>query len=291
METEGRATFVLSKNPYPYLELLPLLNYRMTPKQYMQVVEKYTTSAGKLRAFNIGQEYWKLLKTYTFAYCPFCAESYQQRSDTYSLLGWSGFSTELHVKYYKYDKVPENYPNIGCEHLFATQQFLNLHNNSPHERKYISCESGEVPYLTNWFFHDDLETRVVLHALPICRIEDDQFVPSYTVFSLTYFCSDKEALRHRHFAWQAEFGKGDREFYPAGFAFPNDSPTANESYDLPTWAQRGQLGYMDYTHPDVPLRIGVGTMLPTIFQDIQGRRFGYIWRDGNFKRVGPRFTQ
>ncbi len=265
-------------NHYLYQELLTLLDYKVTPTQYVQIVKQYTTRNGTLRPFNIGEDYWEMLTTYTFARCPFCGKVYQQPADTYSLLGWSGFTVGLSKGYYDSPSITEP----PCPHLFATQQFLNLHNHLPFERSYISCDSGETPYLTDWFFPDDLATRVILHALPICRIVDEQFVPSYTVFSLTYFSEDEAQLRQRHFAWQREEGKGDSEYYPAGFVFPSESPSANNAYDLVVWAQRGQLGYIDHTTPGFPLKIGSAAALPAIFQKIEGRRCDYSWRDGTF---------
>lgn len=276
----------MSMNNYPYHELLPLLHHQIAPAQYRQILGQYTTSDGALRPFNIGEDYWQLLTMYTFARCPFCAVTCQQLADTYSLAGWSDFSVALSKGYYRLHNPERHYTHFGCPHLFATQQFLHLHDHLPHERDYLSCDSGEVPYLTNWFFHDDLATRVILHALPICRMVEEQFIAAYTVFSLTYFCEDEKLLRRRHFEWQRKEGKGDPEFYPAGFQFPSEESSADKAYDLVAWAQRGQLGYIDHINSGFPLSIGVGLSLPALYRHILGKRYGYIWRNGTLRDSG-----
>jgi hypothetical protein len=160
---------------------------------------------------------------------------------------------------------------------------LNLHGQRPVEVGYLSNTTGEVPYLTPWFFPADIAGWAVLHALAICGREAEQWVPRYTVFSLTYFSADPQEVRRRQYAGEARRGAGDPEFYP-GMLYPPGTHTQvdyDESlYDLPAWAQRGQLGYMDISNPQLPLRMGPGTALPAMYQHIAGDRRTYVWRKG-----------
>ena len=49
-----------------------------------------------------------------------------------------------------------------------------------------------------------------------------------------------------------------------------------------TLATQGKLGYLDFTQPDLPLRIGPGTQLPALYRNIQGAHYSYMWRNGEF---------
>ena len=46
---------------------------------------------------------------------------------------------------------------------------------------------------------DDIATYVVMSVLPVCLIQNDQFVPTYTAFSLSYFSEDVKEVRRRYF--------------------------------------------------------------------------------------------
>jgi hypothetical protein len=161
-----------------------------------------------------------------------------------------------------------------------------LHDQLPREIEYLNNRTGEVPYLTPWFFQDDMESYVVLHALPICRTESNQFAPTYTMFSLTYFSQDPKLILQRHFAVEAERGKGDPEYHPAT-VYPAGSIYTQHYdetlYDLAQWAVRGQLGWLDFTVADQPLRLGVGSQLPETYQRIHGNRKTYVWRKGSIQ--------
>ena len=161
--------------------------------------------------------------------------------------------------------------------------FLNLHGILPTEMLNIDNEAGGVPFITPWMMPENLETCAVIHALPICRIEGEAFVPRYTLFILAYFSPEPEAVIRQHYATEWERGKDDREFHPRslGTPFIATSPDGQHLYDLQAWAQAGKLGYLDFTDPTLPLRIGKHLQLPTLYQQIAGRQGAYRWRDGH----------
>jgi len=172
-----------------------------------------------------------------------------------------------------------------CPHFFGIHAFLNLHEVPPPNTYYWSNSTGEVPYVTPWFFPDDISTYAVLHALPICRIVDDAFVPTYTVFSVTYFSQDRKEILTRWRERVQNEGLRDPEYYPSLLAIPNSYSSAGRSaqHDLVTWARQGKLGFLDITRPPLPLVVGLGTELPGIYQHIQGRLAKYTWSRGQLK--------
>jgi len=173
-----------------------------------------------------------------------------------------------------------------CAHFFGIHAFLNLHEVPPPNTYYWPNATGEVPYVTPWFFPDDIPTYAVLHALPICRIEEDTFVPTYTVFSLTYFSQDRKEILTRWRERVRNEGLDDPEYYPTLLATPysySDQAHRTARYDLAGWAYRGKLGFLDITQPDLPLSIGKGTELPEIYRNIQGRLAKYTWSRGRLK--------
>ncbi|MGQ0603749.1 MAG: hypothetical protein ACT4QE_18875 [Anaerolineales bacterium] len=270
---------------YPYPPLVPLLQFHRTPDEYRRLKALYLSSlVGGTKYPSPVDEYWRIVPHHTYAYCPICRTQYREPADTHELRGWGPSQDLLQVLY----GVPGEYPtNSPCPHFLGIHAFLNLHGNLPSEITYLENSTGEVPYLTPWFFPGDIESYAVLHALPICRIEADQFVPRYTVFSLTYFNQDPKLVLKRHYAVEAERGKNDPEYDAATVYPPGAIYTGREDetlYDLPSWAARGLLGWLDFTQANTPLQIGVGSKLPEIYQQIQGSRKTYVWRKG---RIHP----
>jgi hypothetical protein len=274
---------------YPYPQLLQLLQHQATALEYQQIIQKYLTSTGSLRGFNRGDDYWQIVPSYLFACCPFCQTRWQQQIDTYSLLGWGGTYSEIGCAVYDLEGGRERGENHvtkhDCQHGLTTHLFLNLHGQSPVEVQYLANNTGEVPRITNWALSDNIESYAVMHALPLCRVEKGQFVPSYTLFILTYFSMAPQTIIHQHYQDESERGKGDKEYYPASLDHPDKRAVAEPYYDLQTWSTKGRLGYLDFTVPDLPLRIGPGTELPAIYQKVPGARYTFTWRKGMFETI------
>lgn len=276
---------------YPYRQLLPLLQFHCSPDEYQRIVSTYSGQYGGLIPKR-GSDYWQIIPVYTYAHCPICHAQYHEQIDTYSILGWNSY---LDLQHELYIEPETNYPlSQPCPHFLGLHAFLSLHDNQPTEVPDLENLTGEVPYITPWYFPDGFESYVVLHSLPICRIESNKFEPRYTVFILSYFSQDLKELRGHLLAEErAKHLTDDPEYYPATVERPGsgihviagvDTNRYDESlYDLAVWAERGQLGWLDVTEVNLPLRLGVGMYLPEMYSQIKGRRWQYAWRDGQIQ--------
>lgn len=260
---------------YPYPELVKVLQFYCEPKKYQRVLSKYAKSNGTLRSFNVGEDYWSIVPVYTRAICPICQSELSSPIDTYSLLG-KGESTEIF-----YTELDEDSDLIGaCSHFMATRQFLNLHGSYPTEKSYIRNKTGEIPIVSAWCLPNDIASYAVLHAIPVCRVAKGQFMPSYTRFFVSYFSEQREQVLNKRFEFERERGQGDPEFRPAIFYAPGPNPQDGIHYDLQAWSQRGKLGHLDFSSPDLDLKIGNDTQLPVTYRNIQGEKREYTWKNG-----------
>lgn len=278
---------------YPFPQLTGLLEIRCAPHEYQQIIAPLISSRGRLQPPPKDHVYWRILPEYTVAECPICAYRLQSLVDTYSLIGWGSFRG-LVQSLYRSDMdsitagpVSQGTPKFAhCAHFFGIHEFLNLHKVPPPNTDYWSNRTGEVPYITPWFFPDDVPTYAVLHALPICRIEEGTFVPTYTVFSVTYFSQDRKEILTRWRERVKNEGLGDPEYYPSLLAIPHSYSAyawRSAQHDLVTWTHQGKLGFLDITQPNLPLSIGKGIELPEIYRNIQGRLAIYTWRRGQLE--------
>lgn len=261
---------------YPYSSLLPLPRVECSTKEYLDLVMRYGWwgPGAKVHRVKPDADYWRVIPIYTYGECPLCQVRYSEPVDTYSLGGWAGAHVLSETLY-----IPDRYPRRApCPHFAGIHRFINLHDIQPTEKGYWENWTGDVPYLTPWFFPTDIPTFAVLHALPICRIEVERFVPTYTVFAVTYFSDNPTVILQRRGEFLREFGKGDPEFYGNLLAMP--SLDNEEQYDLVGWAQRGKLGWLDFIEAGLPLRIGTNTVLPEVYRHIEGKRQPYSLRDG-----------
>jgi hypothetical protein len=146
---------------------------------------------------------------------------------------------------------------------------MNYHGIFPDEdvREY-----AEVPYVSRQLVNGVDEAYAVLHALPVCKIEGNIFEPRYTVFLVSYFANDVKIIYEKHYIEEYRIGQGDPEYFPANLIMKKSI------YDLADLAQRGLLGWLDYTRDDLPLIIGEGSQLPDIYQNIEGQRYDYHWK-------------
>jgi hypothetical protein len=266
---------------YPYPELLPLLQFRCTTDAYQRAITPYLRQGSNRRILisliPAMAEYWQIIPTYPYAECPYCHTRYHSSVDTYALWGWYPWRVLRDALY-----VPEALvPPIRCPHFIGVQQFLNLHQQPPTELEYFDNASGDVPYLSRGLFAARVPTAAILHALPICRIEDDQFAPRYTIFALTYFSQNPQAVLGRVLAREAARASADPEYFGTELDLPDSS---GADYDLPACVKRGQLGWLDVTQATLPLRIGKDLQLPAIYGQIPGNRWSYTYRPSGIRR-------
>jgi hypothetical protein len=266
---------------YPYPAVAERLQVLITPAEYTRLVGNRSVRRFLIAPAAAFPEYWQAIPWYPYAICPVCGQVYQEPADTYQLGSWASQLILRRALYVVRERFPLPAP---CAHFMGIHCFFNLHGVVLSEVKYFSNQTAEVPYLTPWFFPGDIATWAVLHALPICRLEEGRFIPRYTLFALTYFSADAAEVLRRHYASEAIRGEGDREFYPGALYPPPSDPswgTEKALYDLTAWAQRGQLGWLEDSQPAPTLHLGQGQKLPLEYAQIIGNRGAYIYRSGH----------
>jgi hypothetical protein len=284
-----------AQNPdYPFPSLLPVLRIEHTPAEYTAVVAQLSYHQDK-RATTEGR-YLNFLPNYIYARCPICKEVCHEPIDTYSLPSNYLKNSAAGPFFRDY---PDAYP-VPCKHYLGTHSFLNLHDQTPTfldlpdllpTRDSVSITFGEIPYVSDWLL-DEPSSYVVMHALPVCAIEDETFVPRYTRYILTYFHNNPAQLISRiyreHSNEEGEVPWLTYRAYDAGSKLPPPSTNLNfmkvhlrkhyePLYDLQNWASEGKLGWLDYASPELPLKLGRGLTLPAIYHEILGRRYGFRW--------------
>jgi hypothetical protein len=250
---------------YPFPSLLNQLQFLCAPIQYEALLGSSIRKRGALPEAEKSNAYWQIVPAYKYAECPICHFQNREAADTYSLRAWGGGN---YLREALYGTLKWHSSILSrCHHFLGIAQFYNLHGNTPDELDWYQHETGEVPVVTPWLMPDDIESYAVLHALPICRIERDQFVPRYTIFTLTYFAIDPQAI----FRW---LYSGEHELPEFATLI---SPKADVP-DLSEWAWRGKLGWLDFTKSDLPLQIEQVRTLPDIYQNIQGSKEKFYWK-------------
>ena len=252
---------------YPFSEdILKLLQIKTSPDVYLKARER-----GWYFGFNHPEEprwldYIQHIPTYKYAECPFCGTEYSDPIDTYFVRPILRYDLgHLSIYYAGYFK------NTPCSHLVGTHGYMNYHGIWPEEVEELR-EYAEVPYVARQIINGVDEAYLVLHALPVCRIEQGEFVPRYTLFLTTYFARDIRPIFDKHYAQEYGPNQGDPEFFPYNLVW------YNVNFDLAEYAEQGILGWLDYTNPTLPLVIGQGMKLPDIYQDIEGKRGMYHWK-------------
>jgi hypothetical protein len=230
-----------------------------------------------------GIEYWERLPVYLIARCPFCGSLYEERLDTHYLGGWLP-SPFLWDFVYTSREMAENKElgkadeqrSVRCPHFVAVQHFLSLHGVLPTELKGFGNQS-EVPFVMPEFLPADIESYAVMHSLPICRIENDQFVPLYLVYLVTYYSTAPHVLWRRR--------KARAQEYEDGLHFPLMETwrgvESAEAWDLPHWVAKGKLLWLDLDQPDLPLKAGPVEDFP--YGNIEGIRKTYRYHKGKLK--------
>ena len=87
--------------------------------------------------------------------------------------------------------------------------------------------SAEVPMIQIHLLPSNIQSHVVMHALPVCRIENNRFIPKYTLYVLTYFSVSPKEVIAQYSASQAEKYDSDPEYYGA-LLFNTRDPIARD---------------------------------------------------------------
>lgn len=242
-----------------------LLQIKTTPEEYLPFLR---IKGYKGLIDELGPDYWEKIPEYILSKCPFCGEVYSEQIDTYNTYKWgepfSGGEAYL-----------LNEKTVKCSHFYKIHVFLNFNGLPPSisikepikSRTYIP----EAPHVIAPFLAEGIDSKAVIHALPICRIEKGKFVPRYTVYMVAYFCPESEVQkiiesRHKYFE-----GAPDPIAIPDMLFMKNED--IDEWFDLKRWVTKDRLYWLEPNNPELPLKKGLVEEFP--FAEIEGRRWPY----------------
>ena len=241
-----------------------------TPGHYLEVVRRmerdHDAPCDNVSAFDA------MAPKYLIARCPLCGADYHEPLDTYSLHWWQRPSNGERVFW----RSPRT---RRCRHFYLVHPFIHLHGIVPAvsdtELDTRSTFIAEAPHIIPMILTPDTGCQAVLHALPICRIENDAFVPRYTLYMVSYFAPPEEhaALTKRIFAFSSTTDDYySRLIYPfPGKLKPEEGRTW---WNLKPWVEQGKLSWLAPDTPHLPLQTGPLEAFP--YGDIEGRIDPYV---------------
>jgi len=159
--------FLANADPHPALQHLRIT---FTPDEYQAILAKYSIR-GVFISSDAREDFWGRLPEYLLARCPLCGATYTGVLDTHSLCTEWVTSADIYSAVYD-----DQRQRIGCRHFVAVQTFINLNGFLPTELNFYHVEL-DVPFIMPVFVPDDIPSFAVIHSLPICRIENNTFVP------------------------------------------------------------------------------------------------------------------
>ena len=276
-----------SPNPEPNPEL-PYIKITFKVAEYQSLINEIRYRD------NLSEEFWKNVPDYLIARCPICHGVFTARVDTHSLKLWFGTNNNNSGRYVFSQN--EEYQDISCKHFLGVHSFLNLNGIFPEEKSNYFQNEYDVPFVSPLFLPDEVQSYVVMHNLPICRIEEGKFVPCYTLYTLTYFVAEE------YVAWvsisnaSAPIRRGviferraaerldpDYDAYEfESFLYPVSNARKHPDWwDLPLWVERKKLLWLVPYSPELPLRDGPVKDFP--YPNIQGYRRPILIRNGKFR--------
>ena len=203
-----------------------LLKHTLTPHEYMAITEKIVARRP------VFTNYWNGIPEYLIARCPICDATFTSQLDTYSLRYW--VRPRHGESLFGFDE------KIGCKHFVRTHHFINLNGLMPTELHHQKTLGSEVPYVHPFWLPDDVGSCAVMHALPICRPEEHRFVPSYSLYVITYYSEDPTEMLNRR--WKA-IKAWSTLLTPTAFS------NQEEIFDLVRWVRAGKLWWLDSHDP------------------------------------------
>ena len=198
------------------------------------------------------------LPKYVFACCPICLAENTENLDTYSVKLW-----DLRYHHAVFDSRAIGF---HCQHFSLTQPFIHFHNIWPEEASGQFCP--EVPHVVGHLLESNL-CEAVIHALPVCRIENGKFVPRYTLFIISYFSEQPGKVYDSVIAFNAKHVE-------PGVAWPFIAPPdgCDHWWDLNHWVEKEQLFWVDANDPELGIRTGDVASFP--YGNIEGRTWPYL---------------
>ncbi len=271
--------------PIPLLErTVRHLKITMTPQEHMAFWNQnrkpdeglYLTPGGKYSSYVDEDEateeaakFWQVISEYLVSRCPLCGVPLTVRVDTHDLKRM--LDTIGHGEYL--------YSPCYCDkHFVSIQTFINLNGFIPEELSYYSGKS-EVPYIMPIFLPAEPPSYAVMHSLPICRLEDNRFVPRYSLFILTYYSADPDETIRRRLLEIDDQVKGDIHWdVPIMYTWARAD---KEAWDLPLWVRLGRLRWLDIDRDDLPLKSEPLSGFP--YGNIHGMRHDFAYRKGSLE--------
>ena len=228
-------------------------------KHLLQVdldVKTYTHMLNQIRA--LPPDFIDQLPSYTIARCPYCGQENIERLDTYSICKWR---TKLGNSVFHGNGISHH-----CQHFTLTQPFFHFHNIWPEGAR--GQLAPEKPHVIGHI----LETgacKAVIHALPICHIEDDKFLPLYTLFMVTYFAPHPLWANRRILDFSTNYVE------PLVVWYFVDPPEGCEHWwDLDLYVEDGSLYWVDADDPELNIYTKDLSKFP--YGNIEGRTWPYL---------------
>ena len=265
-------------NPQPH-PALQHLKITFQPGEYAEILQNWKKSEPP-------KGYIEKLPSYVMARCPFCHLEYKTLFDTHSL---------------RYGTTPGSGDQLGypwddyCAHFLAIHPFINLNGLFPKEQNHYFNNTYDVPFISPLFLPQEVPAYVVMHSLPICRLEDGQFTPRYYLYTLTYFVPEDyvswitipgipEKIRRGIIADRRAREIKSNDFHREEFLYyPSQAREHPEWWDLLSWIRKGKLLWLDPHSLNLELRKEPVEDFP--YTNIQGYRRAIEIRNGKFRFV------
>ena len=268
------------------------LKLDMTPEEYKALWDRFaipqfmTSGGSQLRPHmkiiedwymykenKIALEFWRHIPNYITARCPLCGDTFTERMDTYSLEDWgTKHDSSFFCGWHLIDEGSASFEPVRCEHFLGVEGFINFNGLEPVELN-PSYYSGpaEVPSVVGVYLPDDPVSYAVMHSLPICRVENNKFVPRYSLFMVTYFSRDIHVIRERNWSnYNENMGR---------ITHSMTDLSSSRDYNLFRWVADGKLLWLDLEYDDLPLKSGPPETFP--YANIQGSHTGVKYRGKN----------
>lgn len=216
------------------------------------------------------EEYISQLPRYLIAQCPICDKPYYAAFDTHSLKPNMFYPPNFSYLFRSDSKEKK------CGHFVAVARFINLNGFMPKEYTRWHNRLGDIPVVTPGMLSNNFEYAVI-HGLPICRIEDDVFIPRYSVYFVTYysrFAHQTIKERREELANLPNIDNDLLEFLDGSF-LGRMNPLAK---DLSYWVKEEKLFWLDYQTES--LKTSDVDVFP--YQNITGRgkSYHYLQKSG-----------
>lgn len=245
-----------------FADISKLLQIKFEVEEYRKLIEQFGENL--LRAGTT--DYLNRLPQYLIASCPFCHVPYIASFDTHSLMPNMFYPTNFRSLFR--DDAKEH----KCRHFVAVARFINLNGELPQEYARWHNSLGDVPVVVPILIKEDYEAAVI-HSLPICRVEKDDFVPRYVVYITTYYSTSVDKTIKARRAELASLPNIDNDILTLldGSFAAREEPIVK---DLAHWVRIKKLYWLDLQTNE--LKTGALNNFPYDSIDGVGKSYHYI---------------